>query len=141
MRRVAVLALLLSFAALGMASAPAAMAATSAGGATRASAPAAAVSAHAVTRSTAARSAHRRITSSWVVYSGTSFTGTARDIHGCGVHNRPYPVNSYKWFARGQSGRMYNCFNAQCAVNVILGAGTNASQSTPVGWKSIDIIC
>jgi len=141
MRRLAVLALLLSFGALSMASAPAAIAATSAGGVARVSAPAATVSAHAVTRSTAARSAHRRITSSWVVYSGTSFTGTARDIHGCGVHNRPYPVNSYKWFARGQSGRMYNCFNAACAVNFVLSSNQNASQSTPVGWRSIFIVC
>ena len=73
--------------------------------------------------------------------SGTSFTGSPKDIHGCGVHNRPFPVNSYKWFARGQSGRMYNCFNAACAVNVVLGASTDASQSTPVGWRSIFIVC
>jgi len=140
MRKFAVLALLLSFAAVGMGSAPVAMAATSAG-ATRASAPAAMVSAHALTRSVATRPAHRRITSSWVVYPGTSFTGSPKDIHGCGVHNRPFPVNSYKWFARGQSGRMYNCFNAACAVNFVLGASTDASQSTPVGWRSIFIVC
>jgi len=85
--------------------------------------------------------APRNLTSSWVVYSGTSFTGRAIDIHGCGTHNRPYPVNSYKWFARGQSGRMYNCFNAACAVNFVLPSNSNAEQSTPVGWRSIFIVC
>ena len=139
MKKLAVLALLLSFAALGMSSAPAAMAATSAGAtrvsATRVSAPAAAVTAHTV------KIPRRAETSSWVVYSQTSMTGTSKDINGCGTHNRPFPVRSYRWIARGQSGRMYNCFKASCAVNAILGAGTNASSPNPVGWESIFIVC
>jgi hypothetical protein len=80
-------------------------------------------------------------TSSFVAYSGTSFTGTARDINGCGTHNMPFAVKSYQWIARGQSGRMYNCTNAACAVNHVLGSGSNSSQSTPVGWKSVFIVC
>lgn len=142
MKKRAVLAVLLSFVALGMA-APTALAATSVG-MTRASAPAATAAARAL----AARDLtapitlpSRRETSSWVVYSGTSMTGTSRDINGCGTHNRPFPVNSYRWVARGQSGRMYNCFNAGCAVNFVLPSNSNASSNNPVGWKSIFIVC
>jgi MiAMP1 len=80
-------------------------------------------------------------TSSFVAFSGTSFTGTARDINGCGVHNMPFAVKSYHWIARGQSGRMYNVANAAGAAVFVFNSGESGSSSTPVGWKSIDIIC
>jgi hypothetical protein len=80
-------------------------------------------------------------TSSFVAYSGTSMTGTSRDINGCGVHNMPFAVRSYRWIARGQSGRMYNCSGAGCAANFVLASNENTSQTTPVNWKSIDIVC
>ena len=79
-------------------------------------------------------------TSSFVAYSGTSMTGTSRDINGCGTHNMPFAVRSYRWIARGQSGRMYNCTNAACAVNFVLSSNANASSPNPVGWKSIFIV-
>jgi hypothetical protein len=80
-------------------------------------------------------------TSSFVAFSGTSMTGTSRDINGCGVHNMPFAVRSYRWIHRGQSGRMYNCANAGCAVNFVLASNADSSSPNPVGWKSIDIIC
>jgi hypothetical protein len=36
---------------------------------------------------------------------------------------------------------MYNCASAGCAANFVLASNENASQTTPVGWKSIDIVC
>jgi hypothetical protein len=89
----------------------------------------------------AAMAVFRAPTSSFVAFTGHDFTGTAHDISGCGLHNLPLPVGSYKWFARGQSGRMYNCRNAACAVNFVLSSNQNASQSTGVGWKSLFIVC
>jgi hypothetical protein len=85
--------------------------------------------------------APRAPTSSFVAFTGHDFTGTAHDISGCGLHNLPLPVGSYKWFARGQSGRMYNCRNAACAVNFVLSSNQNASQTTGVGWRSLFIVC
>lgn len=100
-----------------------------------------AVSAHHAVSARAVISVPLAPTSSFVDFSGHDFTGTAHDISGCGVHNLPLPVGSYEWFARGQSGRMYNCTNAACAVNFVLSSNQNASQSTGVGWKSIFIVC
>jgi hypothetical protein len=80
-------------------------------------------------------------TSSFVAYTGQDFTGTAHDISGCGGHNLPLPVGSYKWYARGQSGRMYNCRNEACRTNYVLPSNENASSSLGVGWKSMFIVC
>jgi hypothetical protein len=80
-------------------------------------------------------------TSSFVAYTGQDFTGNAHDIGGCGPHNLPLPIRSYKWFARGQSGRMYNCTNEACAVNFVLPSNQNASSTTGVGWRSMFIVC
>ena len=80
-------------------------------------------------------------TSIFIAYSGTGYTGTPTDISGCGGHNMPYPVKSYQWLNRGQSGRMYNTANEQGAAATVLPADHAEQQSTPVGWKSIFIVC
>jgi len=80
-------------------------------------------------------------TSIFIAYSGTGYTGTPTDISGCGGHNMPYPVKSYQWLNRGQSGRMYNSANEQGAAATVLPADHAEQQSTAVGWKSIFIVC
>jgi MiAMP1 protein len=80
------------------------------------------------------------MTSSFVTYPGTSFTGAPLDINGCGVHNIPHH-GSYKWFGRGQDGRMYNLPNASGGFHTLLESDTNREQSTSFGWQSIIIVC
>ncbi len=48
---------------------------------------------------------------------------------------------SYKWYGDGQSGRMYNQPNAQGVAHFTLDSARNAEQRTPVGWRSIFIVC
>ncbi|HEX6468293.1 MAG TPA: MiAMP1 family antimicrobial peptide [Streptosporangiaceae bacterium] len=80
-------------------------------------------------------------TSIFIAYSKPGHTGTQRNINGCGPHNMPYPVGSYEWVARGQSGKMYNVSNAAGVSVATLASDTNASSSRGVGWKSIFIVC
>jgi hypothetical protein len=83
----------------------------------------------------------RRLISAWVVFPQQGFGGVGRTINTCGIHNRPFPVQSYRWFGHGQIGIMYNCFNANCPHNFVLPGNNNAESSTPVGWRSINIAC
>src|SRR5687768_8741067 len=46
-------------------------------------------------------------TSTFVAYSGSSFGGNSQDIKGCGSHTISYR-GSYKWYANGQSGHLFN---------------------------------
>ncbi|WP_043267364.1 MiAMP1 family antimicrobial peptide [Streptomyces sp. CT34] len=89
---------------------------------------------------TAAESRPAGMTSSFVAYPGTSFTGQPVDINGCGLHDIP-AHGSYKWIARGQSGRMYDQPGAGGPVHTVLASDENAEQSTPFGWQSIFIVC
>jgi hypothetical protein len=93
------------------------------------------VSARAETLSSAAE------TSIFIAYSGRNQTGKVTNINGCGGHNMPYAVGSYAWVARGQSAFLYNSANEGGTITGRLGAGTNANSNSPVGWKSILIIC
>nr|WP_240973169.1 MiAMP1 family antimicrobial peptide [Nonomuraea sp. FMUSA5-5] len=78
--------------------------------------------------------------SQYVAYEGPGFTGRSVVIDRCGVSNIPFN-GSYKWYGDGQSGRMYNQPNAQGVAHFTLASNRNAEQRTPVGWKSIFIVC
>lgn len=94
-----------------------------------------------VTPALAAPNSPDAVTSEFIAYSQSNFTGTATIIDGCGGHNMPYPVGSYEWINRGQSARLYNLANEQGTTVAQLAADTAASSSTGVGWKSIFIVC
>ncbi|SDM66520.1 MiAMP1 family antimicrobial peptide [Nonomuraea jiangxiensis] len=78
--------------------------------------------------------------SQYVAYEGRGFTGRSVVLDACGVSNIPFH-GSYKWYGDGQSGRMYNQPNAQGVAHFTLPSNRNAEQRTPVGWKSIFIVC
>lgn len=80
------------------------------------------------------------VASQLVVYEGEGFSGRSHVITACGTSNLPYH-GSYKWYGDGQSGRMYNQPNAQGVAHFTLPSDRNAEQRTPVGWKSIFIVC
>lgn len=78
--------------------------------------------------------------SQYVAYEGPGFTGRSVVIDRCGPSNIPFH-GSYKWYGDGQSGRMYNQPDAQGVAHFELASDRNAEQRTPVGWKSIFIVC
>lgn len=78
--------------------------------------------------------------STYVAYEGPAFTGRAQVIDACGVTNIAYN-GSYKWYADGQSGRMYNQRDARGVMHFELPSNRNAEQRTSVGWRSIFIVC
>jgi hypothetical protein len=78
--------------------------------------------------------------SQYIAYEGQGFTGRSVAITACGVSNIPFG-GSYKWYGDGQSGRMYNQPNAEGVAHFTLPSNRNAEQRTPVGWKSIFIVC
>ncbi|MFC5823495.1 MiAMP1 family antimicrobial peptide [Nonomuraea insulae] len=78
--------------------------------------------------------------SQYVAYEGQGFSGRSVVISACGVSNIPYH-GSYKWYGDGQSGRMYNQPNGQGVAHFTLASDRNAEQRSPVGWKSIFIVC
>jgi hypothetical protein len=78
--------------------------------------------------------------SQYVAYEGPGFSGRSVVIDRCGVSNIPYH-GSYKWYGDGQSGRMYNQPDAQGVAHFTLPSDRNAEQRSPVGWRSIFIVC
>jgi hypothetical protein len=72
-------------------------------------------------------------------FSKGNFKGKQTNFSKCGTENLPKHIGSYVFAYGGQTANMCNCPNAGCVVNVTLNGST--SQSTAVGWKSIDIIC
>lgn len=78
--------------------------------------------------------------STFVAYEWPGFTGRTQVIDTCGVTNLSYH-GSYKWYGSGQAGRMHNQINARGPVHFILPTNNNAKQKTPVGWKSIFVVC
>jgi hypothetical protein len=77
----------------------------------------------------------------FVAYSGHNFGGSHKDLSACGVENMPFSVGSYQWYGGGQSGQMYNCKNAGCAINYTLPTEGYVYDLNGVGWKSILIVC
>ncbi|MFB7632545.1 MiAMP1 family antimicrobial peptide [Streptomyces sp. NPDC056149] len=80
------------------------------------------------------------MTSSFVAYEGTSYSGRSQDINGCGFHGIPFH-GSYRWIPRGQDGRMHNAADGRDAVHTVLRSNRGAEQSTPFGWRSMYIVC
>ncbi|GLX97063.1 MULTISPECIES: MiAMP1 family antimicrobial peptide [Herbidospora] len=76
----------------------------------------------------------------YVAYEGPGFSGRSVALSACGINNIPFG-GSYKWYGTGQSGRMYNLPNAQGVAHFTLDSNRNAEQITPVGWKSVFIVC
>jgi len=89
---------------------------------------------------TAAESRAYGMTSSFVAYEGTSFSGRSADINGCGQHAIPFH-GSYKWIPRGQDGRMHNAADGRDPVHTVLRSNRDAEMSTPFGWRTIYIVC
>src|SRR5262249_4865786 len=79
-------------------------------------------------------------TSSFVAYSGTTYSGDSVDINGCGLHTIRYH-GSYKWYARGQSGPMFNNSTGSGAPHTRLSSSSNAESPNRFGWQSILIVC
>ncbi|MEU7890283.1 MiAMP1 family antimicrobial peptide [Microbispora bryophytorum] len=94
----------------------------------------------ALTAATIAISAGAAYASQYVAYEGPGFSGRSMVIDRCGMSNIPFH-GSYRWYGDGQSGRMYNQPDAQGVAHFTLAADRNAEQRTPVGWKSIFIVC
>ncbi|MFC9693201.1 MiAMP1 family antimicrobial peptide [Kribbella sp. NPDC056951] len=79
-------------------------------------------------------------TSSFVAYSGSSWSGFSKDINGCGLHRIPYS-GSYRWYARGQSGHLFNNTTGTGVPHTRLPSDANKSSASGFGWKSILIVC
>ncbi|GAA4100893.1 MiAMP1 family antimicrobial peptide [Actinomadura miaoliensis] len=80
--------------------------------------------------------------STLVVYTGSHFSGRSMTISKCGMSNIPEEFHgSYKWYATGQSARMYNQPNAEGVAHHELSSRWNNEQQTPFGWKSTFIVC
>jgi MiAMP1 len=78
--------------------------------------------------------------SNFVAYSGGDFSGASASLSSCGCSDIPFH-GSYQWFADGQSGRMFNTLNCQDVAVFTLSSSSDTSQTTGIGWNSIDIIC
>jgi hypothetical protein len=78
--------------------------------------------------------------SSFVAYSGGSYSGNSIEYRSCGCSNIAYH-GSYKWYHAGQSGRMFNSDNCQGVAVFTLSSARDTKQPTGFGWRSIDIIC
>lgn len=94
----------------------------------------------ALTAATIAISAGAAYASQYVAYEFPGFSGRSVVIDKCGVSNIPFH-GSYRWYGDGQGGRMYNLPNAEGVAHTVLPSNDNAEQRTPVGWKSIFIVC
>ncbi|MGK5637076.1 MiAMP1 family antimicrobial peptide [Streptomyces sp. URMC 126] len=117
-----------------------ALAATAAIGGLTAVPAGAAASASASVSAPASASGAAGMTSSFVAYEGTSYSGRSADVNGCGHHTIPFH-GSYKWIPRGQDGRMHNAADGRDPVHTVLRSNRGAEQSTPFGWQSIYIVC
>ncbi|KAK9145580.1 hypothetical protein Sjap_005483 [Stephania japonica] len=75
-----------------------------------------------------------------VVYSGHYYTGDSEDIGACGCTNIPYH-GSYKYYAEGQSTRLYNQGDCQGVAHTTLSTNQNSEMETGFGWNSAFIVC
>jgi hypothetical protein len=78
--------------------------------------------------------------STYVAFEGPGFSGRTQVITRCGTTNVRYR-GSYKWFGRGQSGRMHNDINARGSVHFTLPTDRVVRSERGVGWKSIFVVC
>jgi hypothetical protein len=80
-----------------------------------------------------------RVTSQFVVFTQHNFGGNHHTIQGCGGHNIPLPLNSYRVFYHGQHIKMYNQTGERGPVEFTFTA--NAQSPLGAGWKSLFIVC
>ena len=79
-------------------------------------------------------------TSTFVAYSGGSFSGSSQGIQGCGSHTIRYH-GSYKWYANGQSGHLFNNSDTSGVPHTRLASDDNAESRSGFAWRSILIVC
>jgi hypothetical protein len=79
-------------------------------------------------------------TSTFVAYSGPSFSGSSQGIQGCGSHTISYR-GSYKWYANGQSGHLFNNSNTSGVPHTRLAPDDDAESRSGFAWRSILIVC
>ncbi|MBF8184552.1 MiAMP1 family antimicrobial peptide [Nonomuraea sp. K274] len=79
-------------------------------------------------------------TSTFVAYSGSSFSGDSEGIQGCGLHTISYH-GSYKWYANGQSGHLFNNSTGSGVPHTRLASDDNAESGSGFAWGSILIVC
>ncbi|WP_327092573.1 MiAMP1 family antimicrobial peptide [Nonomuraea sp. NBC_01738] len=79
-------------------------------------------------------------TSTFVAYEKASYAGRSVPISGCGVHRITYH-GSYKWYANGQSGHLFNNSTGSGVPHTRLSSEDNASSRSGFGWGSILIVC
>jgi hypothetical protein len=79
-------------------------------------------------------------TSTFVAYSGGSFSGNSQGIQGCGSHTISYH-GSYKWYANGQSGHLFNNSDTSGAPHTRLASDDDAESRSGFAWRSILIVC
>ncbi|KAK9155724.1 hypothetical protein Sjap_003204 [Stephania japonica] len=75
-----------------------------------------------------------------VTYTGNYYTGDTQVISACGCTNIIYK-NSYKYYAEGQSTRLYNNYDCQGTAQTTLSSNTNTQSPTGFGWNSAFILC
>ncbi|KAK9155723.1 hypothetical protein Sjap_003203 [Stephania japonica] len=75
-----------------------------------------------------------------VTYSGNYYTGSSQVISACGCTSIIFG-GSYKYYAEGQSTRLYNMDNCQGTAQTTLSSNTNTQSPTGFGWNSAFILC
>ncbi|KAK9093990.1 hypothetical protein Scep_025459 [Stephania cephalantha] len=70
-----------------------------------------------------------------IVYSGNNFSGASATVDACGCSNIPYR-GSYRYYAEGQSTRLYNEGDCRGPVHTTLATNQNAQMTTGFGWNS-----
>jgi hypothetical protein len=80
-----------------------------------------------------------RSTSSFVAFTKQNFGGSRHTLTGCGGHNIPTPLGSWKVFYSGKEIRMYNHVNE--GGTVVFRFDGNSSSRQGAGWKSLLVAC
>ncbi|KAK9155722.1 hypothetical protein Sjap_003202 [Stephania japonica] len=74
-----------------------------------------------------------------VTYSGNYYTGSSQIISKCGCTNIVYG-GSYKYYAEGQSTRLYNMDDCQGTTQTVLSSTRNSGRPVGFGWNSAFIL-
>ncbi|KAK9145587.1 hypothetical protein Sjap_005490 [Stephania japonica] len=70
-----------------------------------------------------------------VVYSGEYYTGATAIISACGCTNIPYH-GSFRYYAEGQSTRLYNEPDCRGAAHTVFPGNKNWQRNIGFGWNS-----
>ncbi|KAK9145581.1 hypothetical protein Sjap_005484 [Stephania japonica] len=83
---------------------------------------------------------NRAVATHMVVYQGQYYSGATQVIGACGCTNIKYH-GSYKYFAEGQSTRLYNQGNCHGPTHTVLPSNQNSERNIGFGWQSAFIVC